>query len=885
MPYRTLQCVLLIVLGMIAFLCPFRDATASYTIGYSGAHVARSYPDGSYPVIGLALSGGGARGIAHIGVLQVLEENGIAVERIAGVSMGSIIGGLYAAGYSPAAMERILSDMNWSETFSSTPQRRTIYLAEKEAIRWLLFELRFDRFRAQIPSSLSTGQRIISLLSWLTLRPSFESDGDFDRLPVPFRAVSTDLKSGDRVVIDQGNLGRAIQASSTIPLLFTPVPWGDSLLVDGGLKTNLPIRTVREMGGDFVIAIAIDESMHDPDQLDNPLIVADQTTSILMRNITLLSRNDADFVINPDMEAFSSRSFTDIFALVEAGRAAAIHSLPALTDSLDAAAERFPHITVSSYDITPRNLADDIIPVIEDHLPTGVPVPRPAVVSAIEQLFATGRFYRITADHDPATGLLTLHADPAPETITVTIPGDTDEPSTYDFSTMLNGRASMLQAVHELDTLIREFRADTASFTHITNERYDIDRDRISYELTPPRLVSIDIAGHIRSRRSTIMREFELEVGDTFDLASIMDTVDNLYGTGLFNSVFVNTLPKDGGVALTLHLKEKDWTVARFGLRYDEYFGSEGRVSLTRQNILGFGTQLGLTAHFGGRRRIIMAENRASRIYKTLYTFDYKIYDRFRKRPIYSDNRETVDYEDERYGTIISAGHQMDKLGNLLVMFKSETVRTRFAPAANMKDESKELRSIVVRSQVDSYDRYPFPLNGTMQTVYIESASEVLGGSEQFVKFLWAGAFAWNHWRKHVFLGRLMVGTADPSIPDIEAFTLGGDSSRLNCYDVETSGSHWYADFPGLADEERHGTRLASASIGYRVFIPRMFHLTFSYHAGNVWPTGAVITSETLLQAYGVASSLATFAGPLTVGWGITSEGDDRTYLSAGWGF
>ena len=210
---------------------------------------------------------------------------------------------------------------------------------------------------------------------------------------------------------------------------------------------------------------------------------------------------------------------------------------------------------------------------------------------------------------------------------------------------------------------------------------------------------------------------------------------------------------------------------------------------------------------------------------------------------------------------------------------------TAIAPAANMKDESKELRSIVVRSQVDSYDRYPFPLNGTMQTVYIESASEVLGGSEQFVKFLWAGAFAWNHWRKHVFLGRLMVGTADPSIPDIEAFTLGGDSSRLNCYDVETSGSHWYADFPGLAVEERHGTRLASASIGYRVFIPRMFHLTFSYHAGNVWPTGAVITSETLLQAYGVASSLATFAGPLTVGWGITSEGDDRTYLSAGWGF
>jgi len=265
----------------VVFLSPSAHSD-TFSISYEQGHVVRRYPERTRPVIGLALSGGGARGLAHIGVIEVLEEKGIPIDRIAGTSMGSIIGGLYASGYGTDTLRDIVSRIDWAETFSSSPKRRSIYIGEKGASEWPLFELRFDGFRARIPSSLSSGQRIASLLTWLALSPTYECGRDFDKLHIPFRAIATDLKSDSTVTLGSGNLGLAIRASSTIPLLFAPVEYDGMLLVDGGLKNNLPVSTVREMGSDFVIAVAIDESTHPPDKLGNPVNVADQVTSILV---------------------------------------------------------------------------------------------------------------------------------------------------------------------------------------------------------------------------------------------------------------------------------------------------------------------------------------------------------------------------------------------------------------------------------------------------------------------------------------------------------------------------------------------------------------------------------------------------------------------------
>ncbi len=861
---------------------------AEFGISWETGRVVRTFPHGARPLVGLALSGGGARGVAHIGVIKALEEHGIPIDRIAGTSMGSIVGGLYAAGYGTDALEDILSDIDWNEIFRSTPRRRSVYIGQKDTSEWPLFELRFDGFRAQIPSSLLSGQRVISLLSWLTLRPGYECGGDFDRLPTPFRAVATDLKTGSMLELGAGNLGRAIQASSTIPLLFSPVQWDDHLLVDGGLKNNLPIDTARAIGGEFVIAVAIDESMHEPGELDNPLNIADQATSILMRNVTQLSKNMGDFIINPDLEEFESRNFSDFDALIERGRAAAVAAIPALRDSLESMTGRSGQIAISRVEIVTPGDPEQVRRLLADNRITPERRIRTAdIARALERLWDTGQYLAVNASLDERCGHITVKTVPAPRILTVRMrigSGSERDGERITFRAPQGERAMSFHA-SKVDSLLKSLRANGLSFAAFEGAHFDEQAGALTLDIHAPRITRIVWDDDLTTRDSAIQREFEFETGDVLDLADVMHTVENLYGTNLFDLVYFDASNHEGGVELRLHVVEKDWTVARFGLRYDDMFGPEGRISMSRDNVFGFGNQFTVTGQTGQRETMLILENNLNRIWKTFYTFNLKAYRHFRRRPIYENHKNIIDYEDERLGTVISAGQQMDRLGNVMAQFKTETIRTRFAPSAGMKNENKEFRSIIFRSQIDSYDRYPFPRNGYLSQIFIESATDLLGGTERYVRLFWNASWYETFWRRHTFGGTVSAATADPSTPALESFTLGGEATRLNCYDFDSGGTHFYADFPGLYDEEYAGTRLAVARIAYRLFIPRAFNLEITYAIGNVWRSKETITTDSLLQGYGIRGSFSTYGGPVGLAWGITSEGDDRLSLSAGWEF
>ena len=290
------------------------------------------------PRIGLALSGGGARGAAHIGVLRVLEDLRIPIDYIAGTSMGAIVGGLYASGRSPDEIEEILMTIDWDDVFHDQTAR-----ADKTFRRKLDDELYLIHAKPginpktgeiKLPYGLIQGQKINLMLERFTGHVATVKD--FDKLSIPFRAVATDLENGGEVVIGSGNLAQAIRASMSIPIAFAPVFVNDKVLVDGGMANNLPISVVREMGADVVIAVDISTPLRDLDDISTFFHVSGQLMGFLSRlrtEVALKTLTERDELIVPDLDFIATGDFDveKIAQAIPAGHEAAEKSADSLS--------------------------------------------------------------------------------------------------------------------------------------------------------------------------------------------------------------------------------------------------------------------------------------------------------------------------------------------------------------------------------------------------------------------------------------------------------------------------------------------------------------------------------------------------------------------------
>jgi len=278
------------------------------------------------PRIGLVLSGGGARGAAHVGVLRVLEELRVPVDYIAGTSMGSIIGGLYASGMTPDQIEVALQAMDWDDVFSDRPPRVERPFRRKRDDDLYLVRARpgFNHGKLTFPSGAIQGQKFDLALRQLVTRVSTVSD--FDELPIPFRAVASDIGTGKPVVLGGGDLAMAMRASMAVPGAFAATEIDGRLLVDGGITNNLPINVVRDMGADIVIAVDISTPLAAPEDVRNMLQITGQLTSIMTRTnaeLQIATLADRDVLIVPNLGDISSGDFNRAVEAIETGRVAA----------------------------------------------------------------------------------------------------------------------------------------------------------------------------------------------------------------------------------------------------------------------------------------------------------------------------------------------------------------------------------------------------------------------------------------------------------------------------------------------------------------------------------------------------------------------------------
>jgi NTE family protein len=286
--------------------------------------IAQQKPSAKKPKIGLVLSGGGAKGFAHVGVLKVIDSLGIKVDYVAGTSMGAIIGSLYASGYNGKQLDSIINTTDFSTIISDEIPRNSKSIKEKEDFEKYAITLPFKDFKLQLPSSLSKGQNVYNLLS--RLLSHVKDTDDFSKLPIPFLCIATDIENGEEVILDSGYLPQAVNASGALPSLFAPVEIDGKLLIDGGVTDNYPIDKLKRRGMDIIIGVDVQDDFKVREELLSALDVLAQINNFNTINAMKSKGPETDIYISPDIKGYSVVSFDEGKSIIELGAKSALRN-------------------------------------------------------------------------------------------------------------------------------------------------------------------------------------------------------------------------------------------------------------------------------------------------------------------------------------------------------------------------------------------------------------------------------------------------------------------------------------------------------------------------------------------------------------------------------
>jgi NTE family protein len=368
------------------------------------------------PKIGLALSGGGAKGSAHIAVIELLEANNIPVDYVAGTSIGAYVGGLYALGHTAAEIKEIMYSADFQSGFSDAIDRAKLPFRDKRPYDKFNIKLEagYRDGEIRLPGGVLYGQSMTAVYRQSV--GNIASLTSFDDLAIPFRAVATDLATSEKVVLDHGDLVKAMKASATVPGVLVPVHLQGKFLVDGGMSENLPISQVRAMGADVVIAVDISSPLLAEDELKNALSVLGQLINFLtVQNLEAERKNlgDNDIYIRPGVDQLSTSDFSNLNTAYEAGKVAAnqqLHSLRELSVGEDEY-EQYQRLKRLKLIDLKRLGSAPIVEVILDNRSSfkdqyllhklGIDIGRPLsarqLLRAIDRIYSLNKFERVEA--------------------------------------------------------------------------------------------------------------------------------------------------------------------------------------------------------------------------------------------------------------------------------------------------------------------------------------------------------------------------------------------------------------------------------------------------------------------------------------------------------
>ncbi len=691
------------------------------------------------PKIGLVLSGGGARGFAHIGILKMIDSLHIPIDYIAGTSMGGIGGALYAIGYTGKELEDMAFQNNWMEILSDKPSRSLQPYFQKIENGKYQVELGLQGLVPTIPSGLIVGQRLSLLFSSLTF--AYESVNDFDHLPIPFRCVAVDLNTGNEVVIKKGSLAQAMRATMAIPTIFSALTWGDSLLVDGGIVNNLPVDVVKKMGADLVIAVDVGETPSEPKQITNILDVFQQTLSIVGLERWRENVTRADILIQPDLTGFSIADFENdkIKSIVQRGDQAARENLDALQALKD------EYMRMSSDEAT-DSVSSDGRPRIGEIRITGL---------------------MSTSEKKIRSNLQVHEGDPL------------DVPTIEDC----------------LNTMMTEGLCEDAQYEvrPLSDESV-----RLNVRIRKPRapqIFRISVDGHRNLPFGFVYRMLGVNPGDRLNLENLNNHIMRMYGLGYFRSIRYAFEPAgEGRLHMKVQVEERPKRQISLGVRYDDFHNLIIAAGLQTTNFPLAGMCFKHELQFAGlwhfRSKVFYPSRTLNLPVYPLLQFEYKSI----PTDIFStDGRRAARYDDRSAAVGVGVGFLLSHTFNAEILYQYELMDAE--PSIAIPDSSltlrweDRLRYFRATMDIDGLDDILLPRNGFMVRGRFEGSYLRLESGIPYTRLSLSTDFYKTFFQRHTLRVYGFYGTSSSELPVYKYFNQGRPNTFVGMQYDQLRGS------------------------------------------------------------------------------------------------
>jgi len=772
------------------------------------------------PMVAVVLGGGGARGLSHIGAFKVLEEKKVPIDLIIGVSMGSIIGGLYAAGYSPSELEEIVLEFGWEDLLSEELERKSLLASQQEAGENYNFSIRLNGLKPYIPRGYSSGQKLTRQLNSLFLQAPYKPDPDFDHMKIPFRAVVTDLNSGKPVVYSEGDIIELLRASISIPLIFSPVEKEGMLLTDGGIVNALPTDIARELGADIILAFNVASPLRAPENLELPWEIADQIITIMMQPSLKLLKEEADVLIEPNLGSRLPSDFSNISDLILQGQLA-MESSYGKIDSL-----------LKNW-IPSQNKTASILPQTKSQL--------------IERVFYSS--VKIMGTNEFTQEAL-LRA------------------SKRDYN-----QESAVNPEDLSEDIIRHYRKAGYSLAEIIDTRFDSVNNSLEIIINEGIISSIAVEGNTVTSKQVILNEFPLSAGDLFNIRKADIGLDNIYSTKLFRQVSLFTEKEDGGNRVILRVVEQPYLRALLSVRSDRERATRGKLELRHENLLGLGINASISGLLGDRDKLGHLRYRAPRFFNTILTNGIELTYGSRDNFLYTDTSiRNGEYNEKRLVASFILGAQVRRLGaaTLELLFISSNI-TGLSSAGFFVESERDIVAFRFRSTVDRRNRLPVPTAGQFSQFTYTFSTSSFGNEQGYTSF--EGKFeSFTTFKKRItFRPSVYFGIADLTMPFSEQFRLGGRTMLYGTRENRFVGRKYF----NSSVELRY--RMPTKNYFNTHFLIR-------YDLGQMQlnPETPFDVDE-FVSGYGGGIILETPFGPASIEWGRNSQNIERIYITAGY--